>query len=261
MLEFIKNIAEEAGNRLLAFSGNFDTGELQFKSARDLVTVYDKQTEEFIVGEILKRYPDHAIFAEESGKSENSGEYCWIIDPIDGTTSFVHQQPFYSISIALQKAGETVLGLVYAPKMGEMFWAEKGRGAFMNDSPVKVSSSDKLINSVLATGFACLRAGMKENNLAAFCRIAPEIRGIRRYGSAALDLAYTACGKLDGFWELNLKPYDVAAGIIILQEAGGQVTDFKGEANFPEQGIVATNKFIHNELLSLIKGENSGKKK
>ena len=252
MLEFIKDIAEEAGKRLLAFSGEFDTGELQFKNERDLVTVYDKQTEDFIVGEILKRYPDHAIFAEESGKSDKSGEYCWVIDPIDGTTSFVHQQPFYSISIALKKGDETVLGVVYAPKMGEMFWAEKGSGSFMNGEPVKVSSHDKLINSVLATGFACLRAGMKNNNLAAFCRIAPEIRGIRRYGSAALDLAYTACGKLDGFWEMNLKPYDVAAGIIILQEAGGQVTDFNGTADFPEQGIVATNRLIHDELTNLI---------
>ena len=252
MLEFIKSLAKEAGKKLLDFSGEFDTGELQFKNARDLVTVYDKQTEDFIVGEILKKYPDHDIFAEESGKSNKSGEYCWIIDPIDGTTSFVHQQPFYSISIALQKAGETILGLVYAPKLGEIFWAEKGRGAFMNGTPIKVSSSDKLINSVLATGFACLRAGMEENNLPVFCRVAPEIRGIRRYGSAAIDLAYTACGKLDGFWELNLKPYDIAAGVIILQEAGGKVTDFNGKISFPENGIIATNTSIHNELLSLI---------
>lgn len=252
MIEFIKELAEDAGKKLLAFSGELASEDLKFKNDRDLVTTYDQQTEDFLVSGILKKFPDHNIFGEETGKTDKSSEYCWIIDPIDGTTSFVHGQPFYSISIALQKNGNTILGLVYAPRLQEMFWAERGQGAFRNGKPVKVSSRNKLIQSVLCTGFACLRAECSENNLERFCRIAPELRGIRRFGSAAVDLSYVACGCLEGFWEMNLQPYDVAAGVIILQEAGGVVTDFEGGDEYPDKGIVATNGLIADELLELM---------
>lgn len=252
MIEYIKTLSEQAGEKLLTYNGQLKAEDLDFKNERDLVTSYDKQTEDFLVSGILKKFPDHNIFGEETGKTDKSSEYCWIIDPIDGTTAFVHGQPFFSISIALQKNGETILGVVNAPRLQEMFWAEKGKGAYLNGKRIKVSSRDKLINSVLATGFACLRAGKAENNLERFCRIAPELRGIRRYGSAAIDLAYVACGCLDGFWEMNLAPYDVAAGILILQEAGGVVTDFSGGNDFPEKGIVATNGLIADELMKLI---------
>lgn len=252
MLEYIKKLAEQSGEKLLAYSGNLKADELDFKNERDLVTDYDKMTEDFLVAGILKKYPDHNIFGEETGKTTKDSEYCWIIDPIDGTTSFVHGQPFFSISIALQKNNQTILGLVCAPKLNEMFWAEKGQGAYRNGKPIRVSKRDKLINSVLCTGFACLRAQLPQNNLERFCRIAPNLRGIRRYGSAAIDLSYVACGCLEGFWEMNLKPYDVAAGILILQEAGGMVTDFQGKSNYPDDGIVATNGLISEELLQLM---------
>lgn len=252
MIEFVKKLAGEAGEKLLGYSGELSKDELMFKNERDLVTAYDRETEDFLVAGILAKYPEHNIFGEETGKTDKISEYCWVIDPIDGTTSFVHGQPFYSISIALQKKGETILGVVYAPKLNEMFWSEKGQGAFRNGTSIRVSKRDKLIQSVLSTGFACLRAELPKNNLERFCRITPKLRGIRRFGSAAVDLSYVACGCLEGFWEMNLKPYDVAAGILILQEAGGIVCDFNGGNDFPENGIVATNGLIAEELQHLI---------
>lgn len=253
MIEFVKKIAVSAGKMAFAEFAKSDSLRIHFKSEKDLVTEADRKIERFIISEIHRKYPCHDIFGEETGKTAKGNEFCWVIDPIDGTTSFVHGQPFFSVSIALQKKGVTVAGAVNAPKLGELYWAAKGEGAYCNKKRIHVSSRDRLVNSVLSTGFACLRSDLKENNLPIFNKILPKLRGIRRYGSAAIDLSYVACGKLEGFWELNLKPYDIAAGVLILQEAGGAVCDLSGKLNYPDDGILATNGKITREFLRNIK--------
>jgi len=253
MLEYVKQLVAEAGEKIVKNSFGLDEGEIRFKNEKDLVSEYDEGVENFLIAGIREKYPDHEVLGEETGRSGSSSEFCWVIDPIDGTTSFVHGQPFYSISVALRRNNETVLGIVYAPRLNEMFCAVKGEGTFLNDRKVVVSKRKELRHSVLATGFACLRAGLKDNNLNNFNRIVPRLRGIRRYGSAALDLAYVSCGYLDGFWELNLQSYDVAAGILLVQESGGVVTDFQNGKRCPERGTLATNSFIHDEMVGLLK--------
>ncbi|HBC87597.1 MAG TPA: inositol monophosphatase [Lentisphaeria bacterium] len=253
MINFIKSLSSRSGRLALAEFAKAGARSISFKNEKDLVTDADRKIEDFIISEIHRKFPGHDIFGEETGKTEKGSEYCWVIDPIDGTTSFVHGQPFFSVSIALQKKGRTIAGAVNAPKLGEIFWAEKGKGAFCNGRRVHVSRRDKLISSVLCTGFACLRANLKDNNLPIFNKILPRLRGVRRYGSAAIDLSYVACGRLEGFWELNLKPYDIAAGVLILEEAGGEVCDLRGKKNYPEDGILATNGRITREFLKAIK--------
>ncbi|MFH1153626.1 MAG: inositol monophosphatase family protein [Pseudomonadota bacterium] len=250
MIEFLKTLARDAGRLCLEASRRRIT--VEFKSAKDLVTEVDKQVEAFITSSVQRAYPGHDVFGEETGRSHLGSDFCWIIDPIDGTTSFFHKQPFYSVSIAVQNQGKTIAGAVYAPVLDELFWAEKGGGAHLNTISVRVSEAQVLADSVLATGFACLRAGLRDNNLKYFNELLPRIRDIRRYGSAALDLCFVACGRLDGFWEMNLNLYDVAAGALIVTEAGGRVCDFQGGASFPGQGIVATNGGIETELLSYL---------
>ncbi|WDP93131.1 MAG: inositol monophosphatase [Desulfobacter sp.] len=252
LIPFIKQLAKTAGQICLEGRAQLTTADLTFKSPKDLVTATDKAVEGFLVKEIRTAFPDHAIIGEETGTTAGTGEYRWIIDPIDGTTSFVHEQPFYAVSIGLEKEGKRVAGIVYAPVLDQMFWAETGRGAFLNGRPIGVSTTRKLTDAVMATGFACLRSGMADNNLPHFNRIVPQLRDIRRYGSAALDLCYTACGRLDGYWEMNLNLYDIAAGVVILEEAGGKVSDFAGANNYPEKGIVAANPHLHGQLITCL---------
>lgn len=252
MISFIKNLAHKAGRICLEGQKKMTFHDLEFKSAKDIVTQIDKEVEAFLVKAILDRYPDHGVLGEEYGAVQAKSGYRWIIDPIDGTTSFVHRLPFYSISIALEQEGELVLGVVYAPALDQLFYAEKGNGAFVNDAPIHVSSTRALDTAVMATGFACLREGLPNNNLPIFNEIVPKLRDIRRFGSAALDLCYTALGSLDGFWEMNLNIYDIAAGMVILKEAGGVVTDFTGGPQFPEKGIAAANKELHKELIHIL---------
>lgn len=254
MLDFLKETILEAGDICVKASTHLDSVNVDYKSDKDLVTEIDTNVENFLIHRILDQYPDHSVWGEETGKQSTASEYCWIIDPIDGTTSFYHGQPYFSISIALQKNNETIMGGVYAPVLNHLFLAQKKQGAFLNHVPIKVSSTDRLVNAVFATGFACLRAGLPHNNLIYFNRIMPQIRDIRRYGSAALDLCYVACGKLDGFWEINLNAYDVAAGVLIVQEAGGIVCDLNGFDQYPQHGILAANPELKDRLLSNFNG-------
>lgn len=226
---------------------------LDFKGARDLVTSVDKEVEQFIIDKIKDAYPDHSIIGEETGITNSGSSHCWIIDPIDGTTSYFHKQPYYSVSIAYQRNGITEAGVVYAPALGQLFSAERGKGAFLNGRErLTVSTTDEMINVLLATGFACLRAGRKTNNLVYLNQILPKIRDIRRCGSAAIDLAYVAAGKVDGFWEMDLNIYDIAAGVLLVEEAGGEVLDMKGGNEFPEMGTLATNGRITADLIDCI---------
>lgn len=255
MITFLKELILSAGKICREQQPLLKSTDVDFKGKKDLVTNTDKQVENFIIQAIQKTYPGHDIFGEETGKTCNSSEYLWIIDPIDGTTSFFHQQPFYSVSIAIQHLGKTICGAVYAPVLDELFHADK-TGAFLNDKPIKVSNTQCLVDSVMATGFACLRDGLKDNNLVYFNKIVPDLRDIRRYGSAAIDLCYVACGRLDGFWEMSLNPYDIAAGAFIVEKSGGSVCDFNGETHFPDQGIIAAPVQLQKRLLTYFQEKN-----
>ena len=252
MLQFIKKLAADAGRICLEGARHLSAADVEFKNPKDLVTVVDKRVEDFLIAKIKKVYPEHGIIGEETGRHETASPFCWIIDPIDGTTSFFHGQPYYSISIAFMQDGALRAGVVHAPALRQLFSAEKGKGSFLNDEKIHVSSTLRMQESVLGTGFACLRAGWKKNNMTYLNRIMPAIRDIRRCGSAAIDLAYVAAGKFDGFWEMNLNIYDIAAGALLVTEAGGTVCDFTGGASFPEAGIVATNGRITTELLGYL---------
>lgn len=251
MREFLEAIITRAGQIALEHKARLADVRVDRKSSKDLVTEADVAVERYLVEQIRQRFPDHAIVGEETG-THAGGAFRWIIDPIDGTTSFVHDQPFFSNSVALEKDGQLILAAVNAPALGELFIAEKGAGAALNGKPIRVSNADQLIDCVLGTGFACLRANLAHNNLPYFNRIAPIVRGVRRFGSAAVDLCYVACGRLDGFWELNLQLYDVAAGRLILTEAGGTFTDFAGKTENLLRENLATNGRIHNELSAML---------
>jgi myo-inositol-1(or 4)-monophosphatase len=247
MKAFLEAIVTRAGAMTLAYKRRLGEVRVDRKSEKDLVTEADVAVETYLVEQIRQAYPDHAILGEESG-THGGGDWRWIIDPIDGTTSFVHDLPFYSVSVALEHRGELVLGAVNAPVLSELFMAEKGNGATLNGRPIHVSDCDTLTNAMLGTGFACLRSNLAHNNLPYFNALAPVIRGVRRHGSAAIDLAYVACGRFDGFWELNLQPYDIAAGALILTEAGGRLTDFAGTTDHQPFETLATNGKLHDEL-------------
>lgn len=251
MKEFLFDIIKQAGKISLDYRAKLSSMEVTKKTDKDLVSEGDLAVESYLIDRIKAQYPSHSILGEESG-SYGDNAYRWIIDPIDGTTSFVHGQPYYSVSIALEKDGDMVLGAVYAPVLQELFHAEKGQGAFCNGEPIRVSQRETLIDSVLGTGFACVRSDLEHDNLPYFNKILPKIRGIRRYGSCAVDLSYVACGRLEGFWELNLNLYDMAAGMLILREAGGRVTDFSGDTRHMPGQLVATNGLIHEELLGYL---------
>jgi myo-inositol-1(or 4)-monophosphatase len=255
VLRFMRDLAEGAGEICLHESDSMNEERVEYKSVRDLVTPVDIKVEDYLREQIMKRFPGHGIFGEERGTTLTGSDSCWVLDPIDGTTSYVHGLPGYSVSIALQRAGETVAGVVYAPVLGQMFTAEKGAGAHMNGKKIQVSGRADLLHSLLTTGFSCIRDGQDNDNLKAFNRIMLRVRDIRRHGSAALDLAWVAAGKLDGYWEQSLKLYDIAAGTLLVTEAGGQVSDYGGGANFPQNGLVATNGLIGEELLSLLADE------
>ena len=251
MKDFLYKIINEAGQIALDQARRLDSIEVTHKSRRDIVTQADIAVEDYLVAQIKKRYPSHAILGEESG-SHSGSEYRWIIDPIDGTLSYFRNHRYYSISIAVEKEGQTVLGAVFAPALDELFIAEKGRGAFLNGKPVSVSTETELADCILATGFACLRDNVYDNT-PYFAEIIPKITDIRRCGSAALDMCYTACGRFDGFWELNLNIYDLAAGKLIAEEAGARVSDFSGEPVSDYKEIVCTNSLIHGKLVDILK--------
>ncbi len=242
MLAFIEEIAKEAGRMSLAATGESGDFTVELKNGpRDPVTSIDRKIEEFLRQKIGQHYPDHAIIGEEGGRSKDISGWNWVLDPIDGTVSFMRGQPGYSISIACRKGTEGIAAAVYAPAMGQLFTAERDKGAKLNGIPIKVSSCTKMSEAILGTGFACMREKLAKNNLAVIPKIMPEIVDIRRMGSAALDLAYVAAGKFDGWWEFILNDYDVAAGILLVEEAGGEICDFAGGKDYPQAGIIATN--------------------
>ena len=250
-LSVIESIVREAGVIAMRYFKDLDTVGIIKKSPRDLVTDADVAVEAFLKDALEKAYPQYGFWGEESGQTANQTNR-WIVDPIDGTHSFSKGQYFWSISVALEIEGDLVAGAVYAPALDDLYIAEKGKGANKNGKAIGVSSESSLASSMIATGFACLRSYLQENNLKRFCRIAEETTGQRRFGSAAMDLCLVADGQVDAFWEQELNLYDVAAGALIAKEAGGTVTDFKGnEGVFPKQ-ILVTNRGIFEQILPLM---------
>lgn len=219
----------------------------------NLVTEVDKMSEAKIIEVIQSEFPDHYILTEESGAIKTDSEFKWIIDPIDGTINYAHSIPICCVSIGLEKSGEIVLGAVYNPFMNELYFAEKNSGAFLNDEKINVSSEDDIRKSLLVTGFPYNTSEEPDLQLKIFDKIVGSDIPIRRLGSAALDLCWTANGRFDGFWEFNLNAWDVAAGALILTEAGGTLSDFSGnEYSVYNKQILATNGKIHNQLLQII---------
>lgn len=252
MKDFIRSLAEESGRiAMTAWRSNELKDQFKEGNSKDVVTRIDREIESYIRKEINTKYPHHSILGEEEGMS-GEGDHRWIIDPIDGTASYAHGQRNFSISIAYEYQGTLEAASVYAPAHNEFFYAEKGRGATLNGEPIEVSTRNRLDISIAATGFACLRAGKERNNLENFCRIVPRLRGIRRLGSAALDLAYVACGQFDAFWELYLNSYDIAAGLLLVQEAGGRVSDFSGGIEGIPGELLVSNGFLHESLMELL---------
>ncbi len=250
-------VAEETaliGGEILSagFGTLFDISSKEGKN--NLVTEYDIKAEKAIIENILKHYPDHEILAEESGlKSMPKSSYRWIIDPLDGTVNFAHNIPIFSVSIACEKDGELLCGAIYHPLLKEMFTAGKGAGAYLNGKPIKVSDNPELTNAILVTGFPYNVDENPFNCLGTFTDMVKQGIPVRRLGSAALDLVYVAAGRFDGFWEAELKPWDVAAGAIILTEAGGELSDYNGDKySIYGPTILATNGKIHNSALEVI---------
>lgn len=247
----LEDIIREAGELALVQFNNLSTLQVSKKSPRDFVTEADIAVEAFLKKQLADHYPQYGFWGEESGKTENQTSR-WVVDPIDGTHSFSRGQYFWGISVALEIDQQIVFGAVYGPALNDYYCAEKGKGAWKNGQPIHVSTEDNLADAMISTGFACLRSYLEENNLKRFCRIAQSTTGQRRFGSAALDLCLVADGQVDAFWEQELNLYDVAAGVIIAQEAGATVTDFQGNAGvFPKQ-ILTTNGKILEQLLPLM---------
>jgi myo-inositol-1(or 4)-monophosphatase len=247
----LETVVREAGQIALAHFRDLKNTAIHKKNPRDFVTAADLAVEAYLQAVLTEKYPQYGFWGEESGQSANQASR-WIVDPIDGTHSFARGQYFWSISVALEIDGELMAGAVYAPALDDYYTAAKGQGAFKNGQAITVSAEASLADAMVATGFACLRAYLTDNNLARFGRIAQQTTGQRRFGSAAMDLCLVADGQVDAFWEQELNLYDVAAGALIVLEAGGTVTDFQGNPGvFPKQ-ILATNGKVLADILALM---------
>lgn len=254
MITIAIEAALEAGKFLKENVGKIKTIERKIGQETNLVTEIDKQSEALIIKRIHNSFPSHAILGEESGAGTITSEYRWIIDPLDGTTNFTHGLPIYCVTIGIEHKGEIIAGVIYDPNSGELFTGEKGKGAFLNGNKISVSSNNSLINSLLVTGFPYNVKENPENVIEHFVRFLPLAQGVRRLGSAALDLAYVACGRFDGYWEIFLNPWDKAAGILLVKEAGGIVSNFKNNDNdiIYNPNTLATNGLIHQQMLDVI---------
>jgi myo-inositol-1(or 4)-monophosphatase len=255
MLTIAVRAARRAGsiiNRAALAGGGH---QVKTKRANDFVTEVDRAAEAAVIDAVQKSYPDHAILGEESGAlGPENAEYRWIIDPLDGTTNFIHGFPQYAVSIGVQHKGSLAHAVVYDPTRDELFTASKGRGAFLNDRRIRVSKCEKLGDGLIGTGFPFKELARADLYLRQLRTLMEKSSGVRRAGAAALDLAYVACGRLDGFWELGLAPWDVAAGALLIQEAGGLVGDLKGDQDFLESGdVAAAAPKIFTALLQALK--------
>lgn len=251
MLDFAIRMARDAGGLLRDRLGT--RLDVTHKGAIDLVTDVDLASEQLIRDAIATHYPRHQVLAEEGGLAETSSDYRWIIDPLDGTTNFAHGFPVFCVSIALEHRGETILGVVCDPMREELFACERGGRAVLNNKPIRVSSTKDLSFSMVATGFPYDVRTSKADNLDHWANFAKNAQALRRCGSAALDLCYVACGRFDGFWELSLNSWDMAAGALMVTEAGGRITDFGGgRFSIYKPEVIASNGLIHDSMIQVI---------
>ena len=249
-LDIATEAALAAGVVLQDYLGKLEDAITEKGRPGDLVTAADKASEQVILEVLRRHFPQHSILAEESGKLGNQdNEFLWAIDPLDGTTNYAHQYPCFAVSIGLMIQGVPKVGVIYDPFRDELFRAAAGLGATRNRRPIQVSKTAELGKSLLVSGFAYDRRETPDNNYAEFCHLTHLTQGVRRDGAAALDLAYVACGRVDGYWERGIAPWDVVAGIILVQEAGGNVTAYDGTPMKIESGrILATNGYLHDSL-------------
>ena len=253
MISNVIDIAKEAGRVIK--DGFSESISIEYKTdVTNIVTNVDKAAEKIITDFIKKQYPSHSIIAEESGQSEKSSEYTWVIDPIDKTTNFVHKLPIFSVSIGIQKNGENIIGVIYDVMRDVIYSAEKGCGAYQNQKRIRVSENSSLAKSLLVTGFPYDREDDYREAIQIFASFLTKTRAVRRLGSAAIDFCYVASGVFDGFWEANLSPWDVCAGILLVEEAGGKVTNYNNEPlNIHSNQYLATNGQIHDKMIEVIK--------
>jgi len=246
-----QEIAVKAGKLLKELSTK--SVKVKHKGAVDLVTEADLASEKLVIEELNKRFPGHAVLSEEAGKNEIKSDYLWIIDPLDGTTNFAHRYPIYAVSIGLAYQGEVVVGVVYDPNLDELFLSQKGNGATLNNKPIHVSAVDNLDKALLATGFPYNLRRQPEPASDYFKTFTLKAQGVRRAGAASLDLCNVACGRLDGFWEVGLKPWDTAAASLILTEAGGKLSKYDGSSfDMWTPEVVATNGLIHEQMTEIL---------
>ncbi len=251
-LETAVEIAREAGTLLANYFERRVAFEL--KGEFDLVTEADRASEKLVVERLRSYFPAHAIVAEEGGGHESSSEYRWFVDPLDGTTNFAHSFPMFNVTLGLERAGEVIAGVIYDPLRQEMFSAERGAGAYLNNRRIRVSNTKTLSDSLASTGFPS-RKRHHNVNIHFYYQLAMASHGVRRTGSAAIDLAYVACGRLDFFWEFGLKPWDQAAGTLLVEEAGGRVSDMKGSLHktVGSDHLLADNGALHDQVLEVFK--------
>ncbi len=251
MLEFAVDLARRAGRVLLEHHRATGRPEIVARKGqvRNLLTEADRASETLVVGALRREFPGDGVLGEEGARVAGDGRRTWIVDPLDGTVNFAHGHPFFAVSIGLVEDGRPRLGVVHAPVLGETFAGEVGRGATRNGEPIRVSETTELIDALLATGFAYVRNESPDHNVDNFARLIFEVRDIRRAGAASLDLAFVAAGRLDGFWEMHLGPWDVAGGAALVLAAGGRVTDLRGREDYVHAGhLLATNGRLHEAL-------------
>jgi myo-inositol-1(or 4)-monophosphatase len=252
ILPHVVRTAKSAGEFIRKERLKFTPDKIEMKGLNDMVSYVDKGAEKMIIEELTEILPGCGFLVEE-GSSKEKNEYNWIVDPLDGTTNFIHGIPCYAVSIALEHKGEILLGVVYEVAKKECFSAYKGGGAFLNNQPVKVSENKTLKESLIATGFPIYNFERQENYMHVLRELMQGTHGVRRIGAAAVDLCYVACGRVDAFYEYNLNAWDVAAGALIIKEAGGTIADFKGEQNWLYgKEMIATNKLLEKEFTDLI---------
>ncbi len=255
LVTFLEKTTGRAGSIILGYyNGKFAIDKKDLRpDGIDIVTDADRASESLILKAIRDEFPGHDILTEESQTEMTGSRSLWLVDPLDGTVNFAHGFPHFSVTIALMDHGNLLAGAVYDPLKSEFFCAIKGCGAWLNRKAINVSTSMKLRSSLLGTGFPYDRAYSEDNNVAEFNRMVTRVQGVRRAGSAALDLAYVACGRLDGFWELKLKPWDQGAGMLLVEEAGGKITDRFGKPADPfANTVVATNGLIHDQVVQVL---------
>jgi myo-inositol-1(or 4)-monophosphatase len=255
LLNVMVGAARKAARSLKRDFGEVENLQVSMKGPANFVTAADRRAEETLYAELSKARPGYGFVGEEGGKREGSDPtHTWIVDPLDGTTNFLHGIPQFAISIGLERSGSIVAGVIYNPVTDELFTAERGKGAFLNDKRMRVAARARLIDSVIACGLPHHGRGDLELGLKELGAVQDKVAGLRRFGAAALDMAYVAAGRLDGYWEQNVSPWDIAAGIILVREAGGYATDVDGgDAMFTKRSILVGNETVHRELQKLLK--------